>query len=117
MSEPTLTGSGSINIGYGALLPDEVALQETADALEIADRSGDDFTLANARLTRGATLVLQDGGEREHGFDLLAIVRQAALQQRYTISAVWFQDIQIAKEKSRSGDIDSAAHRMGAGQR
>ena len=45
MSQPTLTGSGSINIGYGALLPDEVALQETADALEIADRSGDDFTL------------------------------------------------------------------------
>ena len=43
----------------------------------------------------------------EHGFDLLAMVRQAALQQRFTISAVWFQDIQIAKEKSRSGDIDS----------
>jgi hypothetical protein len=98
----------NLTIGYGALLPDEVALQETAEALEIADRSGDDFTLANARLTRGATLVLQHGGEREHGFDLLAMVRQAALQQRFTISAVWFQDIQIAKEKSRSGDIDSA---------
>ena len=29
--------------------PDGVALQETAEALEIADQSGDDFILANAR--------------------------------------------------------------------
>jgi hypothetical protein len=97
----------SLTVGYGALLPDAVA-REAAEALAIAERSGDDFTLANARLARGAQLALQGGRDRGQGFDLLATVRRAALQQRFTVSSVWFQDTQIAKEKSRSGDTDAA---------
>jgi len=88
--------------------PDGVALQETAEALEIADQSGDDFILANARLTRGGMLVERDGAESRHGFDLLAMVRQAALRQRFNISALWVHDIQIANEMLRSGDTDHA---------
>jgi adenylate cyclase len=98
----------ALPIGYGALLPDAAALRETAEVLDVAQRSGDDFTLANAQLARGALLVQQDGGDRGHGFDLLAAVRRAALQQRFTVSAMWFEDTLIAKEKCRSGDIDDA---------
>ena len=98
----------SLLIGYGALLPDAVALRETAEALDVAERSGDDFTLANARLARGALLVQLGGRERRHGWDLLGPVRRAALEQRFTISVVWFMDILIAREKSRSGEIDAA---------
>jgi adenylate cyclase len=97
----------SLTVGYGALLPDAIAL-ETAEALAMAERSGDDFTLANACLARGALLALQGGRDRGHGFDLLATVRRAALQQRFTVSAVWFEDTLIAKEKNRSGDTDAA---------
>jgi adenylate cyclase len=98
----------SLPIGYGALLPDAVALRETAEALDVAERSGDDFTLANARLARGALLVELGGRERRRGWDLLATVRQAALEQRFTVSVVWFMDTLIAREMSRSGEIDAA---------
>jgi class 3 adenylate cyclase len=97
----------SLTVGYGALLPDAIVL-ETAEALAIAERSGDDFTLANACLARGAVLVIQGGRDRGYGFDLLATVRRAALQQRFTVSAMWFEDVQIAQEMSRTGDTDAA---------
>jgi hypothetical protein len=38
-----------VTIPNGVLLPDVAVLQETAELLEIAERSGDDFTLACAR--------------------------------------------------------------------
>ncbi|WP_343203450.1 adenylate/guanylate cyclase domain-containing protein [Mycobacterium sp. UM_CSW] len=98
----------SLLIGYGALLPDAVALRETAEALDVAERSGDDFTLANARMARGALLVQLGGRTRRHGWDLLGPVRRAALEQRFTVSVVWFIDTLIAREKSRSGEIDAA---------
>ena len=47
----------ALTIPNGALLPDAAALHETAELLEIAERSGDDFTLACARFVRGLTLV------------------------------------------------------------
>ena len=98
----------TLPIGYGAILPDIAALRDTAEALDVAERSGDDFALANAQLARGALLVQQSGGDQDRGFDLLLAVRQAAEQQRFTVSAVWFVDIMLAKEKGRSGDIDGA---------
>ena len=43
--------------------------------------------------------------EREHGFDLLAQVRKAALQDRITRPQV---DIQTAECKAHTGDIGAA---------
>lgn len=97
----------SLTVGYGALLPEAID-RETAEALAIAERSGDDFTVANACLARGAFLVLRDGDDRGIGFELLATVRRAALLQRFTVSAVWFADILSARESNRSGDTDAA---------
>jgi adenylate cyclase len=90
----------------GSLLPDATALRDTAEALAIAERSGDNhLALVVALEARGIVLVHQDGPEREHGFDLLAQVREAALRERVTRPQV---DIQIAKEKVRTGDLDGA---------
>jgi adenylate cyclase len=89
----------------GSLLPDSTALRDTAEALAIAERSGDDLALIVALEARGIVLVHQGGPEREHGLDLLAQVREIALQERITRPQV---DIQIAEERARTGDLDGA---------
>ena len=92
----------------GSLLPDATALRDTAEALAIAERFGDDPALFVALEARGIVLVHQDGPQREHGFDLLAQVREAGLQERISVMVVPVVDIQIAKERLRTGDLDGA---------
>ena len=92
----------------GALLPDATALRDTADALAIAERSGDELALHIARFARGVTLVHRDGPDRERGWELLAQVRDMALQGRYSLTVVPVVDVHIAREKARSGDLDGA---------
>ena len=92
----------------GALLPDATALRDTADALAIAERSGDEFALHCTRFVRGITLAHRDGPERQAGFALLAQVRDAAVQGRFNLLIVPVVDIHLAQQKARSGDLDGA---------
>ena len=91
-----------------ALLPDEDALRDTAEALEIAEQFGDDFTLTNAEFTRGLILVRREDADRKLGFELLDRVRRVALEHRNLIVAAWCADIDFATEKNRVGDYDGA---------
>jgi adenylate cyclase len=91
-----------------ALLPDEDALRDTAEALEIAKQFGDDFTLTNAEFTRGLILVRREDADRKLGFELLDKARRLALEHRTTIVAAWCADIEFAVEKNRVGDYDGA---------
>jgi adenylate cyclase len=95
-------------IGYGVLLPDATALRDTADTLTLAEQSGDDFALDLARTARGVTLVHQHGPQREAGFELLAKIREKALNQRFALVALPVVDIHTASEKARLGDLDDA---------
>jgi adenylate cyclase len=92
----------------GVWLPDEAAMHETSEMLEIAERFGDDLTLACARFVRGLVLVTSDGSRREDGFTLLAAARQAAVQERFTLGASFFVDVMVATEKLRADDLDGA---------
>ena len=97
-----------ITVANKVLLPDTAVMRGTAEALEIAARSGQDFALVTARWVRG--LVLCHGGDphRAVGLDLLVAARQTALQQGYPTAAVPIIDIEAAREKLRLGDIDGA---------
>jgi adenylate cyclase len=92
----------------GVWVPDAAALQETAEVLEIAERSGDDLTLACARYVHGRALVAYGGPERQDAFPLLAAAREAALQERFTVLAATSVDLVVASEKSSTGDLDGA---------
>jgi adenylate cyclase len=95
-------------IPYGVLLPDVRALRDTVETLALAERSGDDFALDTARTARGITLVHQHGPERVAGFDLLTKVRETALNERFSLTILAIADINIARGKTRLGDIDGA---------
>ena len=92
--------------GLGSL--DAAALEETAELLQIAERSGDDFTLACARFVRGLTLVASDNLGHMDGLALLASAREAAIQERFTLATAWLVDTYLAVEKARTGDLDGA---------
>ncbi len=93
-----------------ALLPDDTALRDTAEALEIARQFGDDFLLTNAEFTYGLILVRRDDQDRALGFELLAKARAVALDHRYTVIAAWCVDLDLAAEAIRNGDYDTAVN-------
>lgn len=92
----------------GALLPDATSLHETASVLEIAERSGDDFTLSCARYVHGLTLMMCSSPQRDEGIELLAVAREAAVQERFTMAVIGFIDAHLANETIRVGDLDAA---------
>jgi class 3 adenylate cyclase/RecA/RadA recombinase len=104
---------GVIQFKYIAVLnwaiePDEVALRETAEALEIARHGADDFTLVNAEFAHGLVLVRREDTDRERGFELLAKTARLALEHRYTIIAAWCADLDVAAEMDRRGEYHRA---------
>ncbi|MGA7054741.1 MAG: adenylate/guanylate cyclase domain-containing protein [Mycobacterium sp.] len=96
------------SLGLGVYLADDAALRETADALSIAQQSGDPWTLACALVARGLALVHSDGPEAEAGYDLLAKVREMALAHQFSLIGVPIVDIQRAIRKVRMADLDGA---------
>jgi adenylate cyclase len=91
----------------GALVPDATALGHTADALRTAERSGDDVSLAWARVAHGIMLVRLHDGDKGAGMDLLARARQQAFRHG-DLLAVTMADIQIAECKAQNGDTGAA---------
>jgi adenylate cyclase len=98
----------SASLALGVYLPDDAALQETAEALAVAEKLGDPFTLTAALLARGLTLVNWDGPQREDGYGLLSKAREMALARQFSLIVVQIVDIHTALRKAGIGDVDDA---------
>ena len=96
------------SIPLGALPSDATAMRETAEALRIAEQTSDDFILGMGRLNRGLALVSRGGPQREAGLDLFSQARDAAVKERFSLSALTIVDPEFAIEKARTGDHDGA---------
>jgi hypothetical protein len=114
MTQAAVTAYGyPASVMNGALVPDATALGHTADALRTAERSGDDVSLAWARVTHGIMLVRIQDGNHAAGLHLLEEGRQQA-SRHGDLLAVTMADIQIAESKALNGDIDAAIAIAGA---
>ena len=72
-----------------ALLPDENAMQETAEVVRIAEESGDDVALGTAHIAYGLMLSRRDtDAERNLGLEYLRRGRDSHVQQRISATAV-----------------------------
>jgi adenylate cyclase len=91
----------------GILIADEAAVRETVEALELAQRYGDDFALECARSARAVVLTQLGGGAEAEGLKLLSMAREAALDGRTALGLVAQIDIERAKYLARTGDIDA----------
>jgi hypothetical protein len=70
----------AVPVMNGAVMPDATALAHTTDALRTAERSGDDVSLAWARISDGIMLIRLHDGVAAAGVDLLMTGRQQAIQ-------------------------------------
>src|SRR5271156_6472311 len=102
-------------IPAGALRPDDRAMREIEDALQVAERSGDDVTLTHDRLTLGVALVHRhNDAERDRGQNLLSEVSDVLLRRGYLLGDRPIVEVYSARERARCGDRDAAIPLMRA---
>ncbi len=96
-------------ISNGVLLPDDTAVREIDDALQVAERSGDDTALGLARYILGIALTQRDGeADHQRGLQLLAQVHDMCLHHRFYRSELQGLEVADAVERARRGDRDGA---------
>ena len=120
-SADALTYATAVTYVYGAgipsgvLRPDDSALRAIEDALQIAERSGDDVALTVTRRTLGVALVhRQTAAERERGQNLLAEVSEVFLRREYLLGDLPIVNVYSARERARREDRDDAIPLMRA---
>ena len=96
-------------IPLGVLAADDRAMREIADALRIAERSGDDLVLAMARVELGVALVHRPtDADRDRGQMVLAEVSDVFLRQGYLLADLPIVNVYLVRERARRGDLDDA---------
>ena len=102
-------------IVQGVLRPGGRAMGEVEDALQIAERSGDDLALSFVRLTLGVALVhRQTAEDRDRGHQLLAEVSEVFVRRGHNLADLAMVNVYVARETARRGDPDDAISRMRA---
>ena len=96
-----------VAIGSGVLLADDSAVRELDEALQVAERSGDDTALGLVKYGLGVVLV-GAAKDRPRGVDLLRQVRKMCLNQQFYRSELPVLDFWAALEMARRGERDAA---------
>jgi adenylate cyclase len=98
-----------LGIAIKVLLADDAALELIEEAVQIAERSADDFALGHARYALGLALMHRDSpADRERGLTALTQLRDMCLHEHWTLSEVPEIEAFIAWEQARRGDLDGA---------
>jgi adenylate cyclase len=93
---------------HGAALPDAAAVTHTAEALQIAEQFGDDFTLAIAQTSQAVILNSWGRPDQPPNLELLIPARNTVVHLKMPTTLRRIIDVEIAREKARIGDLDGA---------
>ncbi|HTX94785.1 MAG TPA: adenylate/guanylate cyclase domain-containing protein [Mycobacterium sp.] len=114
-----LTYAASVTYAYGTTIPtgvlrtNDFVMHQIEEALQAAERSGDDFALAHAQVTLGIALVHRPTlAERGRGEQVLTNVRDVFLRDRHHLGDLPVVEVYLAREMARRGDHDRAIPRM-----
>ncbi len=92
----------------GALLADDDAVRETAEAMRLAEERGDDFDLEVAHIAHGVVLSRRPtAADRDLALELLRQARDAQVLQRNLVYAT-VADIRIAELTAEAGEVQGA---------
>jgi hypothetical protein len=102
-------------IPTGVLAPDDSTVREIEDAIEIAERFGDDYGVAIARGSLGLALVNRpSAADRDRGQQLLAEISDFFGGRGQQLCDRPMIDVYSARETARRGDRDNAILAMRA---
>jgi adenylate cyclase len=94
-------------IENGALRPSSSDVAQAAESLEVAQRSGNNTAVTYALMIRATTLIHSDS-EKGAGLEFLMKARELIMNQQLTMTLRRMSDIELSRERARSGDIDGA---------
>jgi adenylate cyclase len=94
-------------IENGALRPTASDVAQAAESLEVAQRSGNNTAVTYALMIRATTLIHSDS-EKGAGLEFLMKASELIVNQQLTMTLRRMSDIEFARERARSGDIDGA---------
>ncbi len=96
----------------GVVRSDDSALRAIGESLQICEQSGDDFALAQARMSMGSALIHHDSADSGRGVALLEQVRDQILQGGFSLAEVPMLNLYIDRERARRGHRDAALPSM-----
>jgi len=99
--------SRTMAILHGVLRPTE-AIREMTDTLPMAEQTGADVAFGLAKSNVAFVLLHQAGDSRAYALELLAQVRDTALQDRFSRTAIPMVDTVVAQDLALQGDLDGA---------
>jgi hypothetical protein len=99
-------------VPLGVLRSDDAALREIDEALQACEQAGDDFALAQARMSMGYALIHHDTADTDRGVALLEWVRDHILQGGFSLAEVPLLNLYIGREQARRGDPDGVLPSM-----
>ena len=102
-------------IPNGVLRPGDSVVHEIEEALWIAERSGDDLAVANAKAALGMALAHRPtDGEGDLGQTLLAEVGDVFVRREHNLADLPIVNVYVSRERARRGDRDDAIPLMRA---
>jgi hypothetical protein len=97
----------------GVLTATDLAIRDIEDALQMADRSSDNFALALVRMTLGLALVHRPtDADRDRGEQLLTEVRETFLLRGHNMCELQLVNVYLARERARRGDHNDVVPQM-----
>jgi hypothetical protein len=94
-------------IPYGVLRADDSAVRASEEAVQTAQRAGNDHALSYAEYALGAALLYRDAAaDRHRGLELMVQARESQREQAPSLVPV--TELLAARERARRGDRDAA---------
>jgi adenylate cyclase len=100
--------SCTMAILHGVILPSEEILDEMADILSDAEHTGEDVSFGLAKSNVAFVLLHLGGDSDDYPLGLLAEIRDLAIRNRYSRTAIPMVDTYVAKSHAQHGELDRA---------
>lgn len=93
---------------HGVLLPGDAIVHEMTEVLSEAELTGEDVAFGLAKSNVGFALLHRGNDSRAYALELLAQVRDIAVRQRYSRTAIPMIDTFVAHDRALRLDLDGA---------